>query len=92
MQKTKYYSWNSGKLPKGCQLCVKGEKLVLFITGLCPRNCFYCPISDQKYKKDVIYADEWLVKKEEEIIEEARLIGAKGAGIKAGIGQGRPAD
>ena len=84
MQKTKYYSWNSGKLPKGCQLCVKGEKLVLFITGLCPRNCFYCPISDQKYKKDVIYADEWPIKKEKEVIEEAKLIGAKGAGITGG--------
>lgn len=84
MQKTKYYSWNSGTLPKGCQFCVKGEKLVLFITGLCPRNCFYCPISDQKYKKDVIYADEWPIKKAEEVIKEAKLIDAKGAGITGG--------
>ena len=84
MQKTPYYSWKSGKLPKGCQLCVKGEKLVLFVTGLCPRNCFYCPISEKKYKKDVIYADEWPIKNEKEILEEAKLIGAKGAGFTGG--------
>lgn len=84
MQKTAYYSWKSGKLPKGCQICVKGEKLVLFVTGLCPRNCFYCPISEKKYKKDVIYADEWPVKNEKEVLEEAKLIGAKGAGFTGG--------
>jgi hypothetical protein len=84
MQKTPHYSWKSGTLPKGCQYCVKGEKLVLFVTGLCPRNCFYCPISEKKYKKDVIYADEWPIKNEKEILEEARLIGAKGAGFTGG--------
>jgi len=84
MEKTRYYSWKSGSLPKGCQLCVKGQKLVLFVTGLCPRNCFYCPISEKKYKKDVVYADEWPVKNKSEIIKEAELIGAKGAGFTGG--------
>ena len=59
MQKTPYHSYKIGTLSKGCQLCVKGSKLVLFLTGLCPRSCYYCPISDKKYKKDVTYADEW---------------------------------
>jgi len=84
MEKTKYYSWKKGDLPKGCQLCVKGQKLVLFVTGLCPRSCFYCPISEKKYKKDVTYADEWPIKTNKEIIKEAELIGAKGAGITGG--------
>ncbi len=84
MQKTKYYSYRIGNLPKGCQLCVKGQKLVLFITGLCQRCCYFCPISDKKYKKDVIYADEWKVTNIHQIIKEAKLIDAKGAGITGG--------
>lgn len=84
IQKTKYYSYKLGKLPKGCQLCIKGSKLVLFVTGLCPRFCYYCPISDKKYKKDVTYADEWPTNKIKEIIKEAQLINAKGAGFTGG--------
>ena len=84
INKTPYYSYKVGKLAKGCQLCVKGEKLVLFITGLCPRCCYFCPISDQKYQKDVIFADEWPTKNIKDIIQEAKLISAKGAGITGG--------
>ena len=82
--KTKYHSYKLGDLPKGCQLCVKGSKEVIFITGLCPRSCFYCPISDKKYKKDVIYADEWKTKNIRQIIKEAESISAEGAGITGG--------
>ncbi|HLC95800.1 MAG TPA: radical SAM protein [Candidatus Nanoarchaeia archaeon] len=84
MEKTKYYSYKIGKLPKGCQLCVKGQKMVLFVTGLCPRCCYFCPISDAKFQNDVVYADEWPVKNASEIIKEAQLIDAKGAGITGG--------
>lgn len=84
MKKTPYYSYNLGTLPRGCQLCVQGSKLVLFITGLCPRCCYFCPISDKKYKKDVTYADEWQVTNIHQIIKEAKLIDAKGAGITGG--------
>lgn len=85
-EKTPYFSWKLGPLPKGCQLCVQGKKLVLFVTGLCPRNCFYCPISDKKYQQDVIYANEWPIKENEQenIFREAELCGAKGAGITGG--------
>jgi len=82
--KTKYFSYKINSLPKGCQYCVQGAKLVMFITGLCPRNCFYCPLSEQKYKKDVIYADEWPVKNIKHIITEAKLINAQGAGFTGG--------
>ncbi len=84
INKTKYYSYNLNNLPKGCQLCVKGSKMVMFVTGLCPRCCYYCPISDQKYKKDVIYADEWPIKSTKDMINEARLIDAEGAGFTGG--------
>jgi hypothetical protein len=58
--------------------------MVLFVTGLCSRSCYFCPISDEKYKKDVVYADEWNVKNIHHVIEEAKLIDAEGAGITGG--------
>ena len=84
IEKTKFYSWKNGNLCRGCKLCVKGEKLVLFITGICPRNCWYCSISEKKKNKDVIFANERPITKVEEAIEEAKLCDAAGAGITGG--------
>ena len=84
MQKTKFYSYKIGNLPKGCSQCVKGEKLVLFVTGLCERKCYFCPLSDQKKNKDDIWANEWKIKSKADIIKEAKLCSAKGAGITGG--------
>jgi len=84
LKENKYYSYNLGLLPKGCQYCVKGEKLVLFVTGICPRSCYFCPLSDDKYQKDVIRANEREVKKVDDLIKEAELMQAKGAGITGG--------
>lgn len=93
IEKTSYHSYKVKTLPKGCKYCVKGQKLVLFITGVCNRKCFYCPISDEKKDRDVIYANEWntehaggdITDKELDIIvEEAKLCNAKGAGITGG--------
>lgn len=84
MEKTRYYSWKNGELCKGCKLCVKGEKLVLFVSGLCTRDCWYCSLSDKKKNKDVVYANEWLIEKDSDILTEARLCEAKGAGITGG--------
>ena len=86
-KKTKWHSWSAGKLAKGCRLCVQGRKLVLFVTGLCGQRCFYCPVSEHKFGKDVVYANEWQVSAPDnpvELLEEARLTGAKGAGITGG--------
>jgi uncharacterized protein len=82
--KTPYYSKRVGELPRGCQYCVKGEKLVLFITGICERSCYYCALSDQKRNKDFVYADEWKIESKQDVIAEAHLIDAKGAGISGG--------
>jgi len=84
MLENKYHSFNRGELPLGCRYCVKGEKLVLFVTGICPRNCYFCPVSDHKYQKDLIFANERPVKSPEDIIKEAELMRAKGAGITGG--------
>ncbi len=82
--KNNYYSYNYQELPKGCQYCVRGEKLVLFVTGLCPRKCYFCPLSDAKYGNDVTFANERKVTQFEDTIIEAELMQAKGAGITGG--------
>jgi len=76
-----------GELSKGCQLCMRGGKLVLFVTGLCtnPIGCsWYCPISFERKGRDVIYANERLVRSDKDIINEAALSGAEGTGITGG--------
>ena len=68
-------------------MCVKGRKLVLFITGLCGQRCWYCPISEEKFSNDVVYANEWRINNPdnpEELFKEAELTEAKGAGITGG--------
>lgn len=85
--KTLYYSWKAGELTEGCKRCVEGEKLVLFVTGLCSSRCDFCPVSDRKLYKDVIYANERPLKDENEsdaIMEEAKACDAKGAGMTGG--------
>jgi uncharacterized protein len=84
IKENKFYSFNSGVLPKGCQQCVKGEKLVLFVTGICPRKCYFCPVSDEKYGKDITFANEKKCFTSKDVVEEARLMNAKGAGITGG--------
>ena len=80
----KYLEKNFNKLPEGCKQCVRGEKLVLFITGICNNNCYYCPLSKKRKNKDVIYANERLITTVEEAIEEAKLCSSKGVGITGG--------
>jgi len=84
IKKTKFYSYLVGDMPKGCALCVQGKKEVIFITGLCSVGCDFCPVSDTKHQKDDVYADEWKIDKDEDIISEAKAINAKGAGITGG--------
>lgn len=69
---------------RGCQICEMGASLVLFVTGRCGRDCFYCPLSAERKNVDVVYADEKLVKGLEDILQEARSIGALGTGITGG--------
>ena len=73
-----------GDLPLGCRQCTEGAKMVLFVTGLCSFHCFYCPVSDERMYRDVVYADEKRVTRDEDVLEEARAIRAKGAGITGG--------
>lgn len=72
------------ELSRGCVLCHRGGKMVLFVTGLCPRTCWYCPLSKERKGRDVIYANERLIVTPEDAEEVARLMSALGTGITGG--------
>jgi len=70
--------------PPGCELCLRGRKLVLFVTGICDKSCYYCPLGESRKGLDIVYADEVLVENDLDIILEARAIDAEGTGITGG--------
>ncbi len=73
-----------GSLSPACSQCREGRKLVLFVTGLCRFRCFYCPVSPTRNQIDVVYANERRVHSDDDVLEEARAIGAGGTGITGG--------
>ena len=74
----------SGRLSIGCSMCARGEKMVLFISGICDAKCFYCPLSENRKMNDVMYADEMPISEVGGAILEAGLIKASGTGITGG--------
>lgn len=74
-------------IPKGCELCHMGAKVVLFLNGICqkPPHCaWYCPISEERRGKEVTFADEIKISNKEELLEEISKINAKGMSITGG--------
>ncbi|QSZ67756.1 radical SAM protein [Methanofollis aquaemaris] len=74
----------STHLSEGCVLCYQGAKMVLFVTGVCGRDCWYCPLSETRRNKRVVYANDRLVKSPDDIIEEAEMMSALGTGVTGG--------
>ncbi|MFX0060703.1 MAG: radical SAM protein [Candidatus Hermodarchaeota archaeon] len=72
-----------GKLPQGCQLCRKGEKTTLFITGICGGGCFYCPVSEER-RADLQYANERPIQTQKELLEEIEVSQSRGVAITGG--------
>ncbi len=74
-------------LPKGCKLCLKGQKTVLFLNGICqkPDHCsWYCPISIERRDKNLTFANEIEITSKEGLLEEVNKIDAKGMSITGG--------
>jgi len=71
-------------LATGCMHCNQGAKMVLFITGICPRSCWYCPLSSQRKGHDVVYANETRISSPEEALRIAGKMDALGTGITGG--------
>jgi pyruvate formate-lyase activating enzyme-like uncharacterized protein len=63
---------------------MNGSKMVLFVSGRCGTGCFYCPVSEEKKGKDVIYANEKRIGSDDEIVAEAVSMDATGTGITGG--------
>ncbi len=76
-----------GKLPRGCDLCIKGQKAVFFLGGACtkPGHCsWYCPISEERRSPSAIFIDEMPIRGDEDVLDEIRAIGAKGISFTGG--------
>ena len=89
IKKTPYLSYCSKGICEGCKLCVQGKKLVLFVNGLCSRDCFYCPLSEKRKNKKISWANERKLSDNtniaiKEAIEEAKITNALGMGITGG--------
>ncbi|MGC8563719.1 MAG: radical SAM protein [Fervidicoccaceae archaeon] len=72
------------RIAMGCSLCFSGAKAVIFVTGLCREDCYYCPISNARKGKDVFYVNEREVRSMVEMVAEVERSGASSASITGG--------
>ncbi|WP_312911408.1 radical SAM protein [Natronosalvus caseinilyticus] len=72
-------------ISKGCEQCAKGGKMVLFVYGYCDqRDCFYCPLGENRKNVTDVYANERLVESDEDVVTEAHRMDALGTSITGG--------
>ena len=72
-------------LSRGCEQCAKGGKLVLFVYGYCDqRDCFYCPLGENRKNVTQVFANEREVERDEDVLAEAERMGALGTSITGG--------
>lgn len=75
--------WING-LPIGCELCIEGDKTVIFVTGACHDNCFYCPISLERRSMEAFYVDEERITSIDDLLSYIEIVGGRGASITGG--------
>jgi pyruvate formate-lyase activating enzyme-like uncharacterized protein len=68
----------------GCTLCREGAKLVLFVTGRCERDCWYCPLSVERKETDRVFANDREVEGEADLLAEVEVMAALGTGVTGG--------
>ncbi len=78
------FGYNIGTPPPGCRICFTGASVVVFVTGVCHDQCFYCPISFNRRGRNVKYVDDEEVKSIDDIVREAYVVRATGAAITGG--------
>ena len=72
-------------ISEGCEQCAKGGKMVLFVYGYCDqRDCFYCPLGENRKNVTDVYANERAVECDQDIIDEAHRMDALGSSITGG--------
>jgi len=72
-------------ISEGCEQCAKGGKLVLFVYGYCDqRDCFYCPLGENRKNVEQVYANERPVESDADVLEEAERMDALGASVTGG--------
>lgn len=74
----------SGQMSKGCQQCIKGEKLVVLVNPRCTSKCFYCPLSLERKQGEISYANERPFTKISDLLVEAKNMTARGASMTGG--------
>jgi len=84
INKTKFGSYCLNGIPEGCKYCIRGEKLVLFVTGKCATKCLYCPLSELRKDSSQTWANERECRTVGEVIDEAYESNSKGVGITGG--------
>ncbi len=72
-------------LSRGCEQCAMGGKLVLFVYGYCDeRDCFYCPLGENRKNVDTVYANERPVQSDDDVLAEAHQMNALGTSVTGG--------
>jgi pyruvate formate-lyase activating enzyme-like uncharacterized protein len=72
-------------ISRGCEQCANGGKMVIFVYGYCDqRDCFYCPLGENRKNVTDVYANERQVEEDQDIVDEARRMDALGASLTGG--------
>jgi uncharacterized protein len=83
-------SSHRGPLSVACTQCAQGQKMVLFVSGVCRFRCFYCPVGETRNQLDVTFANERRVTCDADLLAEGHAMGAAGTGITGGDPLGFP--